>query len=453
MARKKKETPETEEREQKTEQQKEKTQKEKKKTKENTKKETNNIPENTQPELNIGMVGHVDHGKTTLVKVLSGKWADTHSEEMKRGITIRLGYADVTIYKCKKCDGAEQYTIEKTCKKCGSETEFKRKISLVDAPGHESLMATMLCGANIIDAAILLISATETCPQPQTREHLQALEIIGMEKVIIVQNKIDMVSEEKAQKNYEEIKEFIKGTKYENTPIIPISALHNINVDVLLQTIQEQLPTPKRDINANPIMYIARSFDINKPGTIPNKMTGGIIGGALKQGKLINGSEIEILPGYEVQEKNQKIWKPLKTKITTIMAGNEKITEVHPGGTFAIMTELDPNIVKSDKLTGSVVVLEGQGPTVWYELKLETNLLERVVGSKDKLVVDPIKLGEVLMLNVNSSATVGIVKELGKNQIKCTLKRPVCANEGSRVTMSRNLGQRWRLIGYGLIKK
>jgi len=293
------------------------THKEHKETKEHTKKETHKEHKNSensehvQPELNIGMVGHVDHGKTTLVQILSGKWADTHSEEMKRGITIRLGYADVTIYKCKKCDGAEQYSTNKICKKCGSETEFQRKISLVDAPGHESLMATMLCGANIIDAAILLVSATENCPQPQTREHLQALEIIGMEKVIIVQNKIDMVSEEKAEKNYEEIKEFIKGTKYENAPIIPISALHNINIDVLLQIIQEHFPTPNRNLEANPLMFVARSFDINKPGTKTKDILGGVLGGALSQGVLKNGEDIEIRPGYEVIEKNRKIFMSL----------------------------------------------------------------------------------------------------------------------------------------------
>ncbi len=405
-----------------------------------------------QPEINVGMIGHVDHGKTTLVQTLSGKWTDTHSEEIKRGITIRLGYADVSFYKCKKCEGPDSYCVTQKCPKCGEEAEFLRKISLVDAPGHESLMATMLCGANIMDGALLLVSSTENCPQPQTREHVQALEIVGIDNLIIVQNKIDLVTAEQAKKNYEEIKTFLKGTKFENAPIIPMSAIHSINLDMLIQTIQENFKTPARDLSADPVMFVARSFDINKPGTVPEKMTGGVLGGSLKQGKLIEGAEIEILPGYEVQEKNQKIWKPLKTKIVSLMSGGEHVKEVLPGGSIAAMTTLDPSVVKSDKLVGSMVVLEGQAPKVWYEFQLETHLLERVVGAKDKLVVEPIKLGEMLMLNVNSAATVGIVKELGKNLVKCVLRKPVCADKGARVTMSRNLGQRWRLIGYGIIK-
>ncbi|VVB81917.1 Translation initiation factor 2 subunit gamma [uncultured archaeon] len=409
-------------------------------------------PASVQPEINIGMVGHVDHGKTTLVQTLSGKWTDTHSEEIKRGITIRLGYADVSFHKCPKCEGSDAFGVQQKCTKCGTETQFLRKISLVDAPGHESLMATMLCGANIIDGALLLVSATETCPQPQTREHLKALEIVGIDNIIVIQNKIDLVSEEAAKKNYKEIKEFLKGTKFENAPIVPMSAIHSINLDVLIQTIQENFQTPKRDLTADPIMFVARSFDINKPGAEPEKMVGGVLGGAIKQGKLIQGADIEILPGYEVQEKNQKIWKPLKTSILSIMSGGEKIKEATPGGSLAIMTTLDPSVVKSDKLVGSLVVLEGSSLKVWYEFSLEPHLLERVVGAKDKLVVEPIKLGELLMLNVNAAATVGVVKELGKNTVKCALRKPVCAELGARVTIGRNLGQRWRLIGYGTIK-
>jgi translation initiation factor 2 subunit 3 len=406
----------------------------------------------SRPEINIGMIGHVDHGKTTLVQTLSGKWTDTHSEEIKRGITIRLGYADVSFYHCKKCDGADAYGVTAKCAKCGGEAELLRKISLVDAPGHESLMATMLCGAAIMDGALLLVSAAETCPQPQTREHLQALEIVGIDNLIVIQNKIDLVTAEQAKKNYDEIKEFLKGTKFENAPIIPMSAIHSINLDVLIKTIQDLFKTPQRDMTADPVMFVARSFDINKPGTEPEKMVGGILGGSLKQGKFIEGAEIEILPGYEVQEKNQKVWKPLKTKIVSLISGGDHVKEVVPGGSIAAMTTLDPSVVKSDKLVGSMVVLEGQAPKVWYEFQLETHLLERVVGAKDKLVVEPVKLGEMLMLNVNSAATVGVVKELGKNVIKCALRKPVVADKGARVTMSRNVGQRWRLIGYGLIK-
>ncbi|RMD58123.1 translation initiation factor IF-2 subunit gamma [Candidatus Woesearchaeota archaeon] len=404
-----------------------------------------------QPEVNIGIIGHVDHGKTTLVQALSGKWADTHSEEMKRGITIRLGYADVAFYKCPKCKGVEAYVPLPECPHCKSKTKLLRKLSLVDAPGHESLMATMLCGANIMDGAILLVSATESCPQPQTREHLQALEIVGLKNVIVIQNKIDLVSEEEARRNYEEIKEFLASTPYSKAPIIPMSALHSINLDYLIKTIEEVIKTPERDLSAKPMMFIARSFDINKPGTKPEKLVGGVIGGALKQGVLTEDDEIEIVPGYLVVEKNQQVWKPLRAKITSLMAGGERVLEVKPGGTIAIMTTLDPSVVKSDSLVGNVVTRPGESPPCWSEIKIQPHLMERVVGAKDKLVVEPLKQGEILMLNVNTAATVGVVKELGKT-ITFSLKKPVCAEIGSRVAMSRRLGQRWRLIGYGIIE-
>jgi translation initiation factor 2 subunit 3 len=416
----------------------------KKATKKSSKKEAA-----VQPEISIGLIGHVDHGKTTLVKALTNKWTDTHSEEIKRGITIRLGYADMDIYKCPKCPEPECYSVTAKCKACGGEAELLRKASLVDAPGHESLMATMICGANIMDGAILLVSASEECPQPQTQEHLMALEIMNIDKLIVVQNKIDLITEEQANKNYKAIKEFLKDTKYKNAPIIPISALHSINIDMLLQEIQEKFPTPKRDLKKDPIMLVARSFDINKPGLALDKIKGGVLGGALKQGQLKVGDEIEILPGYSDDKK----WKPLKSKISSAIAGGSSMEEVHPGGSIAIMTELDPSIVKSDQLVGSVVGKPGKLPPVWHELKLETHLLDRVVGAKDKLVVDPIKKGEFLMLNVNSAATVGIVSEISKNKFECKLKRPICAEEGAKITISRRVGQRWRLIGYGIIKK
>ena len=403
----------------------------------------------TQPEFTIGLVGHVDHGKTTLVQSLSGRWADTHSEEVKRGITIRLGYADVSFYECSSCKGVERYGISEKCA-CGKKAKITRIASLVDAPGHESLMATMLSGANIMDCALLLISATEPCPQPQTQEHVKALEIMGQKNVIVVQNKIDLIDEKKAVKHHKEIQEFLAKTEYKKAPIIPISALHNINVDALIDAVMA-VPLPKHDKTKPPLMFVARSFDINKPGTKPAKLQGGVLGGVLRQGSLKDGDEIEILPGYNVEEKNMQVWKPLTSKVTALMAGGETAKTAVPGGSFACLTMLDPNVVKSDKLAGTVVGLKGKLPPVWNDATLETHLLERTVGAKDGLVVDPIKIGELLMLNVNSTATVGHVKELGKGKVKVSLRRPVCADKGSRMAISRNIGQRWRLIGYGIL--
>jgi translation initiation factor 2 subunit 3 len=399
--------------------------------------------EGVQPVINIGLVGHVDHGKTTLTEKLSGKWTDTHSEEIRRGITIRLGYADIAIYKDK--DG--NFTSDKKLGK-----ELVRKISLVDAPGHESLMATMLAGTTIIDGAILMVAANEECPQPQTREHLQALTIMGVKNVLVVQNKIDLVDEERALKNYKQVQDFLKGTAYEKVPIIPLSAVHGVNIDALLGAIEEHMPTPKRDVKKDPLMLIARSFDVNKPGSDIKDIRGGILGGSVLQGSFNDGDIIEIKPGYKVEEKNQMVYKPLKTKIVSIITGGKPVKTILPGGSMAMMTELDPSIVKSDALSGNVVGLPGKLPPVWNTITLEVSLLERVVGASDELVVQPLKMHEALMLNVNSAATVGIVLELKKNIVKCKLKLPVCCDVGSRVTISRLVGNRFRLIGYGIMQ-
>jgi len=404
-----------------------------------------------QPVVSIGLCGHVDHGKTTLLEKLSGKWADTHSEELKRGITIRLGYADVVFNKC-SCEELA-YTTQEKCQKCGSETTPVRKVSFVDAPGHESLMATMLSGAAIIDGALILVSATEKCPQPQTREHLRALEIVGIKNVVIVQNKIDLVDKETAISNYKEIKEFLRATIFENAPIIPISAEYGANIDKLIWAIEKYIPTPDRDLSKDPLMLVARSFDINKPGTYPKDMKGGVLGGALKIGRLKINQDIEIRPGRMVEEKNQKLWKHITTKITVIMAGGISVEEILPGGSFGLLTTLDPSIVKSDSLTGAVVGIPGKLPKVWEEFVLELKLLDRVVGTKEELVVEPVKMNEVLMLNVNSAATVGFVTEVTRNKVRLRLKLPVCAEDGSRVTISRRVGNRYRLIGYGIIMK
>jgi translation initiation factor 2 subunit 3 len=250
-----------------------------------------------QPEVNIGMVGHVDHGKTTLTQALTGEWTDRHSEEIKRGISIKLGYADAAFYKCTKCQGTDAFTIEPTHAKCGSDATLLRTVSFVDSPGHETLMATMLSGAAIMDGALLLIGANEPCPRPQTKEHLMALDIIGVRNIVIVQNKVDLVSEDKAMENYNQIKAFVKGSVAENAPIIPVSAQQKVNIEPLIEAVERLIPTPKRDSAKPARMAIARSFDVNLPGQRPHELKGGILGGSVAQGRFNVGDEIEIVPG------------------------------------------------------------------------------------------------------------------------------------------------------------
>ncbi len=404
-----------------------------------------------QPSVNIGIVGHVDHGKTTLVSALSGVWTDRHSEELKRGISIRLGYADITFRKCPNCEEPKCYSIEKKCQHCGSDTNEIRMVSFVDSPGHETLMATMLSGAAIMDGAVLVIAASEPCPQPQTKEHLMALDIIEVKNVVIAQNKIDLVSKEDVLKHYHQIKQFVKGTVAENAPIVPISAQHKANIDVLIKVIEETIPTPVHDLNKPAIMAIARSFDVNKPGVTPNKITGGVIGGVLNQGLLRVGDQIEIRPGRKVDFEGKINWVPIRTQITKIMAGGQNIKEAVSGGLLGVGTKLDPSMAKSDALVGQVAGHLDSLPPVWEEFAMKVKLLDRVVGSQEESDVEPIHTSELLMLSVGTATTVGVVSSARNNEIDVKLKRPVCAQPASRVAISRRIGARWRLIGVGVL--
>jgi translation initiation factor 2 subunit 3 len=395
------------------------------------------------PEVNIGLVGHVDHGKTTLTQALTGKWTDTHSEEMKRGITIRLGYADAIFYYCKKC---KSYTSNLKCPKCFEDCELKRAVSFVDAPGHETLMATVLSGAALMDGALLVISADEKCPQPQTAEHLKALDIVGIKNIVIVQTKIDLVSEDEAIKNYNQIKDFIKGTVAENSPIIPISAIHNCNIDVLIEAIESIIKTPKRDLGKPPKFFVARSFDINKPGTTIEELKGGVIGGALTQGILKIGDEIEIKPGVKIGER----WEVLKTKIVEIVQ-IKKIEELRPGGLVALQTELDPSLTRADGLTGSIVGLVGKTPEIENEIKMKVELFDYVIGIGGHQKVNPIKTGDTLMLTAAIAKTVGIVKSIEKNIHNIKLKIPICIEKNDKIAIAGMVGGRWHLIGVGTI--
>ncbi|MCD2198812.1 MULTISPECIES: translation initiation factor IF-2 subunit gamma [unclassified Halobacterium] len=404
-----------------------------------------------QPEVNIGLVGHVDHGKTTLVRALSGEWTDQHSEEMKRGISIRLGYADATLRRCPDCDEPECYTVAEECPEHGTETEVLRTVSFVDAPGHETLMATMLSGAAIMDGAVLVVSANEPVPQPQTEEHLMALDIIGIENIVIAQNKVDLVDGEQARQNYEEIQDFVEGTVAEGAPIVPISAEQEINIDLVIDALESEIPTPDRDPDADPRMYVARSFDINRPGTTWDGLLGGVLGGSLVQGELDVDEDIELRPGREVEEGGKTEWRSVSTTVRSLQAGGEDVDAASPGGLLGVGTGLDPSLTKGDALAGQVAGPPETLPPTWDSFTMDVDLLERLVGAEEGETIDEINTGEPLMLTVGTATTVGSVTSARDGECDVQLKRPVCAPEGSKIAINRRVGARWRLIGVGTL--
>ena len=405
-----------------------------------------------QPEINIGLVGHVDHGKTTLTQALSGIWTDTHSEERKRGISIKLGYADTAFYKTP--EGEYYATGRKPGGGNDDITELQRVISFVDAPGHETLMAIMITGASIMDGAMLMVAANETCPQPQTREHLMALEIAGIENIVIVQNKIDLVTKERALESYAEITAFLDGTIAENAPIIPVSAHHDVNLDILIQAIEATIPTPDRSEDKRAIMHVARSFDINRPGTRPTKLRGGVIGGSIVEGQFNIDDEIVIGPGRKIVNGNKVHYEPIHSKVASMQGGGLSLENMHAGGLCGMATPLDPAITTSDNLSGQVVARVGDLPEVRESVNISINLMKNMVAGEgeEPSPIMPLRPNEMLMVNVATATSVGVVSNTGKGKATLNLRLPICADSGQRISLSRRVGSRWRLIGHGTIE-
>jgi len=402
-----------------------------------------------QPCVNIGTAGHVDHGKTTLIQALTGSWTSVHSQELKRGITIRVGYSDAAFYKCPKCEDPLGYSTTPKCNNCGKESELSRVVSFVDSPGHESLMANMLSGSALMDGALLLVAANEKVPKPQTKEHLLALQTLGIQQIVIVQNKVDLISYQEAISNYQDISKFVKETPASKAPIIPISAQSGLNIDALISSIESTIKTPDRDDSKDAIMHVLRSFDVNKPGTKLKNIKGGVIGGSLTQGIFKVGDEIEIKPG--IMDEKKKIYEPLQTEITSLGTGAGLVDFVKPGGLVAIGTKLDPAMTRSDSFIGSVIGKPGTLPENSSKIKLSVNLFDSAVGITEDTKVLPIQKEELLRLNIGTAPILGKVSQIKGETVEIDLRRPACIFENENVAISRRISDRWRLIGAGIV--
>ncbi|CAN1323893.1 Eukaryotic translation initiation factor 2 subunit 3 [Linum perenne] len=418
-----------------------------------------------QATINIGTIGHVAHGKSTVVKAISGVQTVRFKNELERNITIKLGYANAKIYKCEdeRCPRPDCYKAygsgkedSPACDVPGFENarmKLLRHVSFVDCPGHDILMATMLNGAAIMDGALLLIAANETCPQPQTSEHLAAIEIMRLKHIIILQNKVDLVQESVAQNQHETIQQFIKGTVAEDAPVVPISAQLKYNIDAVCEYIVKKIPVPERDFTLPPNMIVIRSFDVNKPGYEVDDIKGGVAGGSILKGVLKVNQVVEVRPGIVVKDENGNIkCTPIYTRIVSLYAEQNELQFAVPGGLIGVGTTMDPTLTRADRLVGQVLGQTGSLPEVFVELEVNRLIGVRTKGTERQGKVSKLVKGEILMLNIGSMSTGARVLAVKNDLAKLQLTSPVCTSEGEKVALSRRVEKHWRLIGWGKIQ-
>src|SRR6266700_7678479 len=260
----------------------------------------------------IGTAGHVDHGKSTLVKALTGIDPDRLAEEKERGMTIDLGFAWL------KLPGG-------------------REVSIVDVPGHESFVKNMLAGVGGIDAALLVIAADEGV-MPQTREHLAILDLLRVQRGIVALTKTDLVDDEWLELVRQEITEVLKPTTLAHAPILPVSAHTRQGLPELLTALEQMLnESQERQNIARPRLPIDRVFSLTGFGTI---VTGTLLDGSFK-----NGQEVEILPQGQ------------RTRIRSLQTHQHSVDTAQPGSRVALNLA---NVARSDLARGDVVALPGQ---------------------------------------------------------------------------------------------
>ena len=405
--------------------------------------------------------------------------------ELERNITIKLGYANAKIYQGSRVDPAITPTAPLFTSRGSSHPDqfveggrlyqLRRHVSFVDCPGHDILMATMLNGAAVMDAAILLIAGNETCPQPQTSEHLAAVEIMRLQHILILQNKVDLVKADAATAQQEQIRKFVAGTVADAAPILPVSAVLKYNMDCVCEYLVRKIPLPVRDFTSRPRLIVIRSFDVNRPGQDVAALQGGVAGGSILQGVLRVGDEIEVRPGIvnklssssaaaatsesgESSESAKIVCAPIYSRIHSLYAEQNDLQFAVPGGLIGVGTRIDPTLTRADRLVGQVLGLKGQLPAVFSEIEISYYLLRRLLGVKTsdggkQAKVQKLTRGEILMVNIGSTATGGRVSACKADLAKIALTQPVCTTEGEKIALSRRVDKHWRLIGWGEIRK
>lgn len=411
------------------------------------------------PVINIGMVGHVMNGKTTLVNKLTGVNTKKHKNEKIHGHTIKLGYANGLLWKCFQCDTIECTSQKKKkiiCKICKTPMKPKIKISFADMPGHHSFINTMIKGSSVIDAALVITDVKQTSLQMQTLEHLAILEIMGVKNSIIIQNKCDLVNKKKCHNHYNMLKTQLENTIASDSPIIPICAQKGFQIDAVVKTMYNLcckiVNSLENELSKQRGFAIIRTFDVNKPkdDIDPDTIKGGVIGGCVFGGETLQvGDNIEIRPGIICKDaKTGDIThQPLRTDIISIFSETQQTDELKRGGLYAIGTKLDPSLTRSDRLVGNVAGKPEHLPCVKKQWDMKIYHMKKGFNNE---VLPKIKLSEKYIFVLGNCVAQGKIISKHKKKYNVEFNKPVCIYV-KKCIIYRQMDNDLQMIGFGVI--
>ena len=397
----------------------------------------------SQPIINIGCLGSVSDGKSTLVAKLTGIKTQRHSDELKRNITINQGYGNLKIF----YDNKEYYTTESTGDI--NDNQLVNHVSFVDCPGHQDLIQTMLSSIILMDGAIIVVAVnTPLSQKPQLIQHLAAAKLGKINKIIVCMNKIDLVDKEILIERKKELDKMLDDYNIKPYAIIPTCFNKMIGMKYVIKAIME-LFNPIEYINRIteiPLFRISRSFDINKPGTNWDEVVGGVLGGSLFNGKLAINDKIEIRPGQMSKGKDGKyICKPIITTILSIKTDTTDLDEIIPGGLIGIRTDLDPYYCKHNGLAGQLIGKVGTLPEIFSELTLNITIItsfgfEWIPKMNDNMMLQiGTKISEAKLIKINESSKL----------YTFTLTKPTCVSVNQHIIICHNINKILRIVGEG----
>jgi len=413
-----------------------------------------------QAVINFALIGHVSNGKSTLARQLTGKDTRQHSKENGKffGMTWKLGYTNGKIFQCSVCPEplcykSTSYTNkELVCELCGNDMKLVTQFSLVDCPGHNTWMSTMISGMSVVDQTILLEAINNpTIPEAQTVEHLNVAKLSNTPNLIVCINKLDLITRNNRHSVEENIMKFkhkLKNTSAEHSDIIPIASNFGSNLHVVCQYIAK-CKIPHRQLSGQMKMIIIRSFDVNKVNTSIKDIQGGVVGGSILQGMLKLCDNIIIKPGFIELNHNKDIetkWicRPFKTFVNSLNAENTKLEKAIAGGLIGVGTDIDPSFTAKDGLRGNVVTyVDNEDVHIYEALLLDLHLLKGFNVSKTNHII----------LNHNASTTSAVVRKIYKTGLYeiDLIDRPICVSIGEKIVISMTIGNLQTMIGYGIV--